>query len=140
MKFNVPDHEDKDGGDLKIKPLKCFVDDMTENMEETKENLLKMKEIHEGFRDLSGLEINEGKAKLILIGANQDDLTPKKDEVKFKYVTSIQLLGVNIDNKLCILEENFELRKKIAIWSKLNLSNIRNLIIFLGYLLSLMES
>ena len=53
MKFNVPDHEDMDGGNLKIKPLQCFADDMTAIMEETKENLLKMKEIFEGFRNLS---------------------------------------------------------------------------------------
>ena len=53
---------------------------------------------------------NVGKTKLIRIGANHDDLTPKTDKVKFKYVKSFQLLGVNIDNKLLKLEENFELR------------------------------
>ena len=58
MKFNVPDHEDMDGGNLKIEPLQCFADNMTAIMEETKENLLKMKEIFEGFKNLSGLEIN----------------------------------------------------------------------------------
>ena len=63
-----------------------------------------MKEIYEGFKNLSGLEINEGKTKVIRIGANLDDLTPKTDEVKFKYVTSFQLLGVNIDNKLLRLD------------------------------------
>ena len=100
-----------DGSKLKISPLLCFADDMTVIMEETKENLLKMKAIFQGFKDLSGLEINYGKTKVIRIGANHDDLTPKTDEVKFQYVQTFQLLCVNIDNKL---EENFVLRKKNA--------------------------
>jgi hypothetical protein len=56
-----------------------------------------MKEIFEEFRNLSRLEINEGKTKVIRIGANLDNLTPKTAEVIFKYVTSFTLLGVNID-------------------------------------------
>ena len=88
---------------------------------------------------------------MMRIGANLDNLTPITAEVKFKYVTSFTLLGVNIDNKLCKLDENFEIRKKrirqkIAIWRKLNLSTIGNLIISktflisqLGYLLSMMD-
>ena len=123
IKFKVPYYDDMDGSKLKISPLLCFADDMTVIMEETKENLLKMKAIFQGFKDLSGLEINYGKTKVIRIGANHDDLTPKTDEVKFQYVQTFQLLGVNIDNKL---EENFVLRKKkirhkIAISIKLNL-------------------
>ena len=54
-----------DGGNLKIDPLQCFADDMTAIMEETEENLIKMKEIFEAFKQLSGLEINEGKTKVI---------------------------------------------------------------------------
>ena len=108
-----------------------------------------MKEIFEAFKQLSGLEINEGKTKRI--GTNLENVTPLTDEVKFKYVTSFTLLGVEIDNKLCNLSQNFELRKKkirqkIAIWRKLNLSTIGNLIISktflisqLGYLLSMMD-
>ena len=58
---------------------------------------------------------------------------------------------MDLDNKLCKLWKNFEerkkkIRKKIAIWRKLNLSEIGNLIISktfmisqLGYLLSMME-
>ena len=53
-----------DGGDLKIDPLQCFADDMTAIMEETEENLIKMKEMFEEFRNLSGLEINEGKTQI----------------------------------------------------------------------------
>ena len=85
---------------------------MTAIMEETEENLIKMKEIVEAFKNLSGLEINKGKTKVICIGANLDSITPKKTEVKFKYVTSFTLLGVEIDNKLCKLDENFEIRKR----------------------------
>ena len=140
-----------DGGNLNIDPLQCFADDMTAIMEETEENLIKMKEIFEAFKKLSGLEINEGKTKVIRIGTNLENVTPITEEVKFKYVTSFTLLGVEIDNKLCNLSENFEIRKKkirqkIAIWRKLNRSTIGNLIISktflisqLGYLLSMLD-
>ena len=64
LKFSEPDYDDMDGGNLKIKPLQWFADDMTALMEETKENLIKMKEIFEAFKDLSGLEINERKLRL----------------------------------------------------------------------------
>ena len=67
---------------------------------------------------------------------------------KVGYAKEFKLLGVTIDNKLKQLANNFEGRKKkirikIAIWRKLNLSEIGNLIISktfliskLGYLLS----
>ena len=151
MKFNVPGFDPMDGGNLNVDPLQCFADDMTAIMEETEENLIKMKEIFEAFKRLSGLEINEGKTKVIRIGTNLENITTITEEVKFKYVTSFTLLGVEIDNKLCNLRENFEIRKKrirqkIAIWRKLNLSTIGNLIISktflisqLGYLLSMMD-
>ena len=151
LKFNVPGFDPMDGGNLKIDPRQYFADDMTAIMEETEENLIKMKEIFEAFKKLSGLEINEGKTKVIRIGTNLENVTPMTDEVKFKYVTSFTLLGVEIDNKLCNLSENFEIRKKkirqkIAIWRKLNLSTIGNLIISktflisqLGYLLYMLD-
>ena len=92
-------------------------------MEETEENLVMMTEIFKGFKDLSGLEINEGETKAIRIGANHNDQTPKKDKVKYKYVKTFKLLSINIDNKLLNLEENFierkkNIRPKIAIWRK----------------------
>ena len=36
LKFNVPGFEPMDGGNLQIKPLQCFADDMTAIMEEIK--------------------------------------------------------------------------------------------------------
>ena len=61
MRFEIPGFENCDGGNLNIDPLKCFADDMTAIMEETKNNLKRMKEIFKGFHGLSGLKINEGK-------------------------------------------------------------------------------
>jgi hypothetical protein len=124
---------------------------MTCVIEETEKNLLMMKTIFESFAHLSGLEINEGKTKVIRIGAKLDDNTPLTNKVKFIYANTFKLLGVNIDNKLKNLTDNFEARKKkirtkIAIWRKLNLSEVGNLIISktfmvsqLGYLLSMMS-
>ena len=93
-----------------------------------------MKKIFESFAGLSGLEINEGKTKVIKIGDKLDNNTPLTNKVKFVYANTFKLLGVNIDNKLTKLSDNFEARKKkirtkIAIWRKLNLSEIGNLII-----------
>jgi hypothetical protein len=53
-----------DGSNLNIDPLQCFADDMTAVMEETEENLIKMKEIFEAFKRLSGLEINSSMSHL----------------------------------------------------------------------------
>ena len=50
-----------DGGNCKISPLSCIDDDITAIMEETEENLVMLKEIFQGFKDFSRLEINEGK-------------------------------------------------------------------------------
>ena len=44
-----------------------------------------MKKIFEDYAGLSGLEINEGKTKIIRIGAKQDDLTPITNKGKFEY-------------------------------------------------------
>ena len=110
-----------------------------------------IKKIFESFAYLSGLEINEGKTKVIRIGSKLDDKKPLTNLVKFVYDTEFTLLGVNIDNKLKKLENNFiermkKIRQKIAIWRKLNLSEIGNLIISktflisqLGYILSMLE-
>jgi hypothetical protein len=82
----------------------------------------------------SGLEINEGKTKIIRIGSKLEDKQPIANKVKFKYASEFKLLGVNINNKLRKLADNFDerkkkIRKKIGIWRKLNLSEIGNLII-----------
>ena len=47
-----------------------LADDMTCVIEETEKNLLMMKKIFEDFADLSGLDINEGKTKVIRISTN----------------------------------------------------------------------
>ena len=85
---------------------------MTCVIEETEKNLLMMKKIFKRFADLSGLEINEGKTKVIRIGSKLNDTKPLTNLVKFTYDTEFTLLGVNIDNKLQKLEENFIERKK----------------------------
>ena len=59
-----------------------------------------MKKIFEDYEDLSGLEINEGKTKLIRIGSKIDDTTPLTNKVKFVYAREFNLLGVVIDKKL----------------------------------------
>ena len=130
IKLNNPNYNKEDGGDLSIPPLQCFADDMTCVIEETEKNLLMMKKIFEEFADLSGLEINEGKTKVIRIGSKHDDTKPLTNLVKFEYDTEFTLLGVKIDNRLKKLENNFidrmkKIRQKIAIWRKLNLSDNR---------------
>ena len=72
-------------------------------------------------------------------------------EVAFKYAQKFTLLGVEIDNKLKKLDENFKkrakkIKTKIILWRKYNLSTVGNLSISktflisqLGYLLSMLE-
>ena len=72
---------------------------MTCMIEETERNLLMMKKIFESFADLYGLDINEGKTKVIRIGIKLNETKPHTNLVKFTYDTEFTLLGVNIDNK-----------------------------------------
>ena len=51
------------------------------------------------------------KNKVICIGTNLESTEPLTDKVKFEYVTKFTLLGVDIDNKLELMTENFEVRK-----------------------------
>ena len=85
---------------------------MTVVIEETEKNLLMMKKIFEGYAELSGLEINEGKTKIIRIGDRHEDITPLTNKVKFAYATEFKLLGVTIDNRLKKLSDNFETRRR----------------------------
>ena len=112
IKLSNPGHRDEDGGATNIPVLQCFADDMTCVIEETERNLLMMKNIFESFAELSGLEINEGKTKVIRIGDKLDNIIPLTNKVKFKYEKYFKLLGVNIDNKLEKRAENFEKKEK----------------------------
>ena len=51
-------------------------------IEETEKNLIMMKTIFEDFAALSGLEINEGKTKVIRIGEKLDDTKVLTNKVK----------------------------------------------------------
>ena len=149
IKLEVRNYKPEDGGNIPI--LQVFADDMTVVIKETVEILILIRNIFKEFADISGLEINEGKTKIILFGKKLEDLTPLTTEVKFIYTTKFKLLGVDIDNQLLHLQENFikrqkKINQKIHLWRKYNLSTIGNLIIYktflisqLGYLLSMME-
>ena len=124
---------------------------MTVVIKETVRNLILIRNIFKEFAEISGLEINEGKTKIIRFGTKLDDIQPLTTEVKFIYTTKFKLLGVDIDNQLLYLQDNFikrqkKINQKIHLWRKYNLSTIGNLIISktflisqLGYLLSMME-
>ena len=153
LKVNIKadGYKQEDGGDINIPVNSCFADDMTVVIKETKENLIYVRDIFVEFSEISGLEINEGKTKIIRIGTRLDDVVPTTNEVAFKYSQKFTLLGVEIDNKLRKLDENFKVRArkietKILLWRKYNLSTIGNLSISktflisqLGYLLSMLD-
>ena len=66
---------------------------------------------------------------------------PTTKEVAFKYTHKFTLLGVEIDNKLKKLDENFKERAKkietnISLWRKNNLSTVGNLSISKTFLIS----
>ena len=101
----------------------CFADNMTVMIKETKENLIYIRDIFVKFSEISRLEINEGKTKIIRIGTRLDDLEPTTDEEVFKYENVI-LLGVSIDNKLkkwmkSFKKEHRKLRQKLFYGGKI---------------------
>ena len=141
MKLEVRNYKPEDGGNLNIPILQVFADDMTVVIKETVEILILIRNIFKEFADISGLEINEGKTKIILFGKKLEDLTPLTTEVKFIYTTKFKLLGVDIDNQLLHLQENFikrqkKINQKIHLWRKYNLSTEGNLIISKTFLIS----
>ena len=107
MTVNEEGYRKEEGGDIKIPVNSCFADDMTVVIVETKENLIYVRDIFVDFSEISVLEINEGKTKIIRIGTRLDDLVPTTKEVAFKYGQKFTLLGEEIDNKLKKLDENF---------------------------------
>ena len=135
----------------KIPVNSCFEDNMTVVISETKQNLIYVWDIFVEFNEISGLEINEGKTKIIRIRTRLDNLVPTTKEVAFKYAQKFTLLDVEIDNKLKKLDDNFKerakkIKTKIILWRKYNLSTIGSVSISktflmsqLGYLLSMLD-
>ena len=70
--------------DLKIPVNQCFADGMTVIIKETQENLIYIRDIFVELSEISGIEINKGKTKIIRIGTKLDDMEPTTDEVAFK--------------------------------------------------------
>jgi hypothetical protein len=64
---------------------------MTCVIEETEKNLVIMKQIFEDFAALSGLEINEGKTKIIRIGSKLEDKQLITNKVKLKYASEFKV-------------------------------------------------
>ena len=134
IKLEVRNYKPEDGGNLNIPILQVFADDMTVVIKETVENLICIRDIFKDFSDISGLEINEGKTKIIRFGTKLEDVNPITDKVKFIYTTTFKLLGVDIVYQLLKLQDNFikrqkKINQKIFLWRKYNLSTIGNLII-----------
>ena len=75
IKVNIKNDgfKQEDGGDIIIPVNNCFADDMTVVISETKENLIYLRDIFLEFSEISGLEINEGKTKMIRTGTRLED-------------------------------------------------------------------
>ena len=65
--INANGYKQEDGGDIKIPVNSCFADDMTVVIQQTKDNLIYIRDIFVEFSEISGLEINEGKTNKIRI-------------------------------------------------------------------------
>ena len=111
IKLEVRNYKPEDGGNLNIPILQVFADDMTVVIKETVRNLTLIRNIFKDFSEISGLEINEGKTKIIRFGTKLEDTQPITNEVKFIYTTKFKLLGVDIDNQLLHLQDNFKKRQ-----------------------------
>ena len=54
----------------------------------------------------------KSKTKTTRFGTKLNDIQPITNEVKFIYTTKFKLLGVDIDNKLLHLQDNFKKSQK----------------------------
>ena len=91
--------------------LEIYADDLTIFLEPTEQNLRHVVAILRDFYKLSGLKISVTKTKAIWIGSKADSNDKLCPELGLKWVKTFALLGVNFDNALEHMDDNFD--KKI---------------------------
>ena len=71
------------------------------------DNLRTVVEILVSFYNLSGLKISVSKTKAIWFGANHNSSTKLCPDIDLVWVKTFTLLGINFDNNLDTMKENF---------------------------------
>jgi hypothetical protein len=101
--------------------LEIYADDMTIFLRPDSDNLRTVVEILDSFYNLSGLKISVGKTKAIWFGANYNSSTKLCPDINLVWVKDFTLLGINFDNNLDKMENNFwdkieNIEKMLACW------------------------
>merc|ERR1712208_271018 len=102
-----------------------FVDDCTLFLERTEQNLRNCINILNDFWKISGLKCNVSKTKVIPVG--NFEIGGLCDDLGLTWDDSFTILGIDIDNKLKCLDDNFarinkKVRGIISRWTGYNLS------------------
>ena len=102
-----------------------FADDCTFFIERSEKNLRKSVEILNHFWEISGLKCNIGKTKVIPVGVFEGENICQ--DLKLSWEQDFTILGIEIDNKLNLLNKDFEniynkTRSIISRWSGYDLS------------------
>ena len=101
--------------------LEIYADDMTIFLRPDSDNLRTVVEILDSFYNLSGLKISVGKTKAIWFGANYNSNNKLCPDINLVWVKEFILLGINFDNNLDKMENNFwdkieNIEKMLACW------------------------
>jgi len=121
---------------------KCeaFADDVTLFVDDNPDNIAYARLILQQFADLSGLECNIEKTSIMLLNSRPEQIKDI-EQVGFKTVREVKILGLDIDNNLRCLDTAHDktvikMRKVKNFWSRFNLSLPGRIRVAKTYLLS----
>ena len=101
--------------------LEIYADDMTIFLRPDSNNLRTVVEILDSFYNLSGLKISVSKTKAIWFGVNHNSNLKLCPDISLVWVKTFTLLGINFDNNLEAMENNFwdkieNIEKMLSCW------------------------
>ena len=102
--------------------IEIYADDLTIFMEPCSQSLRNAVNILTKFHKLSGLKINLAKTKAIWFGSQHNSEIKLCPDLNLKWVKTFTLLGINFDNNLENMQQNFtdkieSIEKMLSSWS-----------------------
>ena len=101
--------------------LEIYADDLTLFLNPNSENLRRVIEILDKFYNLSGLKISVSKTKAVWFGSDYNSNNKLCPDLNLKWVKDFTLLGINFNNNLDRMEQNFtekveKMEKMLSCW------------------------
>ena len=91
-------------------------DDLTIPLEPKHRILRKIVEILDKFKEISGLNISVSKTKAVWFGQNWNSDEKLCPDLQLKWVKNFKLLGINFNNNLNDIEQNFANKIEETSW------------------------